>query len=401
MYFDDFFEIQNEAASVINRNFTRYLFANITWDSRLIGIVGARGVGKTTLLLQHYKKEFQSPEECLYISADNILVAGLGLFEIGREFFKIGGKTLIIDEIHKYKNWSQELKNLYDSFPKGQFIISGSSTLGILKGKGDLSRRLVLHELKGLSFREYLNLQTGKQFKVLLLEEILNHHVKIAGSIGNLNVIKHFKTYLTRGYYPFYLEGVGSYHFKIDNIIEKIIYEDIPSLFDIKPSSTQMLKKIIYLVATSAPFSPNIEKISSQIKLSKEYVYNFLEYLERTKVFTFLFPPTQGFKLIRKPEKIYFENSNIIYAIVGKHGFRSEIGTVRETFFINQLTSLHTVFHTPRADFLIDDKYTVEVGGRNKDKKQIYDAKNAFIASDDIDVGSKNRVPLWLFGFLY
>ena len=398
---EELFEAHLETIRAVNTGFKRYLYAQIDFNTRLMGIIGARGVGKTTLLLQYYKENFNSPEQCLYISADHITVAAIGLYEIAREFFKSGGRTLLVDEIHKYKNWSQELKNIYDTYPNGQVFISGSSTLDILKGKGDLSRRIVLQTLKGLSFREYLILQTGHQWELYPLRELLQKHVQIAQKISSgMPVIKHFRDYLKHGYYPFYLEGLVPYSGKLENIIEKIIYEDIPAVFDVKPSSLHLLKKIIYLVATSQPFAPNIEKISSQLSVSKEYVYHYLECLERARLFSFLRPFARGLKLMRKPEKIYLDNSNLIHAIVGKHGFRSETGAVRETFFLNQVSARHPVFWTTPGDFLADS-CTFEIGGKAKTGKQIQAAKNAWVVADDIEIGAKNKIPLWLFGFLY
>lgn len=399
---EELFELHNEIIKSFDTAFKRYLYSRIDWDNRLIGIIGSRGVGKTTLLLQYYQDHFESPKDCLYISADNIVVSVNGLFNIAREFFKLDGKVLIIDEIHKYKNWSQELKNIYDSFPKARILISGSSSLDIIKGKGDLSRRIILYHLWGLSFREYLTLQTKQNHNTYSLDTLLKKHIQLSGTITKeTRVLKHFKDYLTHGYYPFYLEGIKHYQEKLNNVIEKVIYEDIPSTTEIKTSSIPFLKKLIYLIATSQPFVPNIEKISSQLKLSKEYVYHYLEYLERAKIFSFLYPKTQGFKLIRKPEKIYLENPNLIYNVVGKSGFRSEIGAVRECFFLNQIRSQHHVHWSPDGDFLVEDHYIFEIGGKKKNKKQVYHLDNSYVVIDGIEVGTQNKIPLWLFGFLY
>lgn len=399
---EELFEIHLETIKSTETSFHRYLYHELDFDSRLIGLIGARGVGKTTLLLQHYLENFSSPEECLYISADHIKVASLGLYEIAQAFFKMGGHTLLIDEIHKYPNWSQELKNIYDTFPKGKLCISGSSTLNIIKGKGDLSRRIVFYTLRGLSFREYLNLQTKQEFGACDLEELLKNHISIAKKISSHHrPLKYFKEYLKHGYYPFYLEGVSQYSLKLENIVEKIIYEDIVTSYDVKASSLHFLKKLIHLVATSQPFTPNIEKISSQLSLSKEYVYHYLEYLERARLFSFLYPASQGLKLMRKPEKIYLENPNLIHTIVGKHGFRSEIGAVRESFFVNQVVAKYPIFAIHPGDFKVKDKYTFEVGGKTKNKKQIHTIDQSYIVADHIEVGSQNKIPLWLFGFLY
>ena len=214
-------------------------------------------------------------------------------------------------------------------------------------------------------------------------------------------ITKYFHDYLKHGYYPFYLEGPDHYASKLENAIEKILYEDIPSVFDIKPSSISFLKKMIYAVATSPPFVPNIEKMSSQFGLSKEYVYHYLEYLEKAGLFAFLKPSGEGLKVARKPEKIYLENTNILHNIIGKYGFRSEIGAVRESFFLNQVSLKHAVSSATQGDFKVDNHYTFEVGGKAKDKKQIYHIPDSYIIADDVEIGSGHKIPLWIFGFLY
>ncbi len=399
---EELFEIQIEAAASVDLSFKRYLYDRIDWGTRLFCIVGARGVGKTTLLLQSYREKYRSPEECLYISADNIKVAAWGLFDIASEFFKTGGLFLIIDEIHKYPSWARELKNIYDSFPKAKIAITGSSSLGLLGGKHDFSRRMMVYYLKGLSFREYLQLETGASFKTHSIEEIVRSHVSIASSVrGKTSVLKYFKEYLNSGYYPFYLEGREQYHVKLNNVVEKVLSEDIPALFGLKASSVPLLRKLIYLIATSQPFTPNMERISSQLGISREYAYHYLDYLEKAGIFAAVYPDAQGLKLVRKPQKVYLENPNLFYAVLGAVGFRSEIGAVRESFFLNQAGALHKVAGGDAADFVVDGRYHVEVGGTGKDRKQVAGKKNSFIAADGLEIGAKDKIPLWLMGFLY
>lgn len=400
--FEDLIEFHLEALKGIEGRARRASYDEIDWQARLVGIVGARGVGKTTLLLQYYLANFSTPEKCLYLSADNLKVASLGLFDIARDFFRMDGRALLIDEIHKYPNWSQELKNIYDTFPKAKLVISGSSTLDILKGRGDLSRRVVLYRLRGLSFREYLAFKAGRNYPIQTLDKILKEHVPIAKEVvSEMRVLKHFQDYLKGGYYPYFLEGTRSYFVKLENVIEKVIYEDIPAVFDVRPSSVPYLKKLLYLVATSQPFIPNIEKISAQIGLSKEYVYNFFDYLEKAGLFAFLYPDLQGLKLARKPQKIYMENPNLIYAIVGLTGFRAEIGAARESFFLNQVRARHAVHASAIGDFAVTGGLTFEVGGKGKDGSQLKLSAHGYIAADQIEIGVKNKIPLWLFGFLY
>jgi len=386
------------AKEVEKLSYRRYLFDKISWNNRLIGIVGARGVGKTTLLLQYYLYNFKTPQDCLYLSADNINVINKGLYNIAEEFFKFGGKTLLIDEIHKYPDWQIELKNIYDSSPKKKIIFSGSSSIGILKGKGDLSRRAVFYNLRGLSFREYLILRLNKQFQPLDFKDLLKEHIKLADKISSqLPVLKYFREYLKYGYYPFFKEGVESFYNKLGNVIEKIFYEDMPSLFNIKHSTIYNLKKLFYLVATSQPFIPNISKISSQLGISKEYIYTYIEELQKAGLFILLYPKTKGFSLLRKPQKIYLENTNLFYLIEQEKGFTIEKGSIRETFLLNQLGSLKKLYYSDKVDFMDREGRLFEVGGKEKKAS----SKDIFLALDDIIVGFRNRIPLWLFGFLY
>lgn len=398
----ELFGLQAENARSVDMIFKRYLYGQINWSARLIGIVGGRGTGKTTLLLQYYKEHFTSPEDCLYITADHVKVAALGLFDIASDFFKMGGRALIIDEIHKYPDWTREVKNIYDSFPKAKIILSGSSTTAVIHGKHDLSRRITVYTLCGLSFREYLELELGESFKIHGLAEITGSHVKIASGLTRIpNILRHFNNYLNFGHYPFYREGKNEFGPKLGNVIEKIISSDIPAIHGLKPSSIHFLRKLIYLVATSQPFIPNMERISGQLGLSKEYVYNYLDYLKEAHIFSFLHQNEQGLRLVRKAQKIYLENPNLFHAILGKTGLRAEIGAVRESYFVNQVAGVHRVFAGDQNDFIVDNHYHFEVGGRQKGNDQIRGKKNAFIAADGIEVGSQNKIPLWLFGFLY
>ena len=394
-------ELQIGIAKETPEGFRRYLASGIDWSNRLCAIIGARGVGKTTLMLQRYREEFDDPQRCLYLSADNVIVAALGLFEIAAEFFRMGGECLLIDEIHKYGDWSKELKNIYDSFPKGRLVISGSSTLDIMKGRHDLSRRMVVFPLRGMSFREYLEVETGRQFASFTLRDLIDDHVAIAARVNEAGgVLRHFQDYLRHGYYPFYLEGTTSFGGKLNNVVEKIVSEDIPSVFGVRPASVPALRKLIYLVATSQPFVPNIDRISSNLGVSKEYIYNYFEYLERAGLFASLRRASSGLRLVRKAERVYMENPNLIHAIVGRVE-SAQTGAIRESFFVSQLRERHEVSAAERGDFLVDGRYTFEVGGRGKADAQIAGVEDAFVASDGIEAGVGNRIPLWLFGFLY
>lgn len=397
---EELFEIQLRLAAHIPRKFKRFLFHEINWEARCIGIVGARGVGKTTLVLQYYAENFSSPEECLYLSADHVLVVGYGLYRIAREFFSLGGQVVIFDEIHKYPSWSQELKNIYDSFPDKRIIFTGSSSLHLLKEKADLSRRAIIYELPGLSFREFLSLVEDKAFSPFSLEKILQDHVRIASEITSQVVIKkRFREYLKYGYYPFFVEGISDYESKLLNAVEKIFYEDIPAIWKIKPGNVPVLKKFLWLVASSSPFEVNVEKLSRELRISKEYVYIYLEALERSGLIKTVYPSQRGYRLIRKPSKVYLDNPNLYHLFSGP-SLLPEKGSLRECFFVNQVAFRYPLRLAPKGDFVING-HIFEVGGKSKTKKQIKNEKEAFLVLDDLEIGAGSRIPLYLFGFLY
>lgn len=399
---EEFIKIHLNLIRNTKTGFKRYLYKRINWGDRLIGITGFRGVGKTTLMLQYFMENFENPEDCLYISCDNIKLIGEGLFSSVSTFFDSGGKVIILDEIHKYPNWSMELKNLYDSYPEKKIIFSGSSTLELVKGKYDLSRRAVIYRLAGLSFREYLELFKNVHIKEQQLDNILKSHVKIASNIGkDVSVLRYFRSYLKEGYYPFLIEGSDSYGQKVLNALEKVLYEDIPAVYQIRPSAVPILKKLIFLVGTSQPFVPNIERIGAILNISKEYTYYYIDYLEKAGIFNLLFPDAYGIKLLRRPEKIYLENPNIFYAVSELVGASCSLGAVRECFFVNQLRNDFRISYSKSGDFSVGRKYVFEVGGGGKGFKQITDEKNSYLVCDDILMGYKNKIPLYLFGLLY
>jgi len=399
----EFLSIQTGLLSHVPREHTRYLKAKLDWDARLMGIVGARGTGKTTLLLQQLAEDAATGKEELYLTADHIRVQADGLYEIGAHFFRLGGKRIVIDEIHKYPNWHQELKNLHDSFPSAKIVFSGSSTLALQRGKADLSRRVVFHTLSGLSFREYLSFSAGVEFQPVSLAHLLQNHVELAGKVLQQGpILGHFKDYLDFGVYPFFLEGTAAYVPKLLNVIEKVLYEDIPSAIGIKMANIPVLKKLLWLLATSQPFTPNIEKMSRELKISKEYIYSYLDALERAGLIAGVLPAETGYRLVRKPSKIYMDNSNLLRAVAGDLGMRDQIGAVRETFFAHQVRSAGLHIAVPsRGDFLVENEFLFEIGGKLKKKKQIREARNAYVVRDNIEVGFDRDIPLWLFGFLY
>lgn len=398
---DELALIHQEVMATTPTAFRRYLYPKINWGAKGLCILGDRGVGKTTLLCQDFLERYRSPEKGLYISADHVSVVSYGLVNIAQSYFSYGGEALYIDEVHKYPNWSIEIKNLLDTYKNRQIIFSASSSLDLNKSKADLSRRIVYHRLLGLSFREYLSLSENLELPPLSLPEILKNHIKIATNFNSFPLLKYFKEYLKHGYYPFFKEGLEDYLSKVNNVIEKVLFEDIAVVYNLKQTTVPILKRILWLVATSNGLIPNIDKMSKNLGISREMVYNCLEYLNSSGLLNDLFPSGKGNRLIRKPSKIYLNNANLLNAIHGSLKLESDIGGIRETFFVNQVSGLHKVALHDKGDFIIDDSWIVEVGGRGKNDKQIRKQEEAYLAVDDIKIGFGNKIPLYLFGFLY
>ncbi len=399
------FEIQVRLARNVSLTFKRFLYDKIDWDVRLLSIIGARGVGKTTMLLQYYAEHYRQSSTCLYLSADNIIVQSTGLYEIAGQFFRSGGKRLMIDEIHRYPNWSNELKSIYDSFPDARLVVSGSSTLDLMKGGADLSRRLVAYRLPGMSFREYLQMEEGVELLPQSLDGLLAGHPGVASEVVTslrTPVIQKFHEYLRHGVYPFYLEGLDLYLTRLANVVEKVLSADIPSVLGVRPESVPILRRLIFLVASSQPFAPNIERMASTLGISREFVYKYLETLQTAGILFHLPASGRGHRPVRKPAKVYIENSNLLAAIMGGGGHAHE-GVVRETFFMHQVSQVSPLSYDPGegVDFLTPDGRGFEVGGRSKSSAQLRGDSNKWLAVDDTEIGSGKRVPLWLFGLLY
>jgi predicted AAA+ superfamily ATPase len=399
---EELFYIHKKTVEDMPVDFKRYLYGEIDWNAASICVMGPRGVGKTTLLLQHYREKYNDVEKCLYISADNVEVSAGGLFRTAKEYFQYGGEALIIDEIHKYSQWQSELKSILDTFKGKKILVSGSSSLALQTSKVDLSRRLVYYSMKGLSFREYLALKEKISVSAVSLEEVLTGHVRLAQKIATGKpVLKYFKQYLTMGYYPFFLEGEATYVSKLLSIIEKVIYEDVAIMGNIKKSNIAVLKKMLWLIATASPFTVNIEKISRDLGLSKEYVYAYFEYLEGAGLIYCLRPGGKGFALARKPQKAFIYDPNLLSVLHSQIMSENDQGAVRETFFLNQLKDLVKVTASDKGDFLINDKYVFEIGGKGKTFKQVKDVNNAYVVADRMEIGAGNKIPLYLFGMLY
>jgi predicted AAA+ superfamily ATPase len=379
--------------------FIRSVFHKIDWTDRLIGLRGPRGIGKTTILLQYLKLHHENDESALYISLDNIWFSEQNLVEFVDDFVKRGGKKLFIDEIHKYPNWAQELKNIYDDFPEVSVVFTGSSLLEILNARADLSRRAVMYSMQGLSFREFLNLEHGFEFSPLNLNEIIENHGKIATEIvGKIQPIKYFSTYLKTGYYPFFRDNPNTYDQRLEEIVNFILEIELPTLRQVDPSYIIKLKQLLMVISSSVPFKPNVTKLAERIGINRNTLITYFHYLEESGLTQQLFKDAKGITRLQKPDKIYLDNTNLLYTIAPQN---VQIGHVRETFFANQLAYKHLVEYTDVGDFKIDQTLTFEIGGKHKTKEQVKDLQNAFIAADDIEIGFQEKIPLWLFGFLY
>jgi predicted AAA+ superfamily ATPase len=378
----------------------RYLLKLIDWSNRLIGIKGARGAGKTTLLLQQLKNKLQDTEQTLYVSLDHLYFLENSLFEFTEEFVLTGGKHLFLDEVHKYPNWSRELKLIYDQYPKLHIVFTSSSLLEMNKGESDLSRRLVTYHLKELSFREYLFFELGIEIEAFDLEQILSHHRTIATSITEQigTPIKYFNEYLKLGAYPYFLESKKTYTQKLSNTLSLILEIDLNVVEGITYEDARKLKKLLVAIAQSAPFTPNISKLSNRLHLQRGALINLLRILNRAELVIEIYKSTKGIGALTKPEKLYLNNSNLIYVLAND---KAEIGAVRETFFANQMKHNYELHLAEQGDFLVNKTYTFEVGGKNKTTKQIKGIENAYLVRDDMEVGGMNVIPLYLFGFLY
>lgn len=369
----------------------RYIFDDIAWDAHMVGIVGPRGVGKSTMLLQ-YILSHRDTSKMLYVSADNVYFSSHTIVETADAFVKEGGEHLFIDEVHKYKDWSRELKQLYDVHPKLKITFTGSSVLDIYKGEADLSRRALIYTMQGLSFREYLELFHGIRSKVYSLDEILNHQVSVTEMEHPLPL---FRDYLKRGYYPFAKE-IG-FEYRMQQVISQTTESDIAQYADMKASTARKLKQMLSIISTLAPYKPNADNLARELSVSKNNVPDYLVYLEMAGMIGQLRDDTGGMRGLGKVEKVYIDNPSLMTALAGGV---PDIGNIRETFFYNQMRVRNDIISSRESDFCID-KFTFEIGGKKKGKKQIEDVPNGIIVRDDIEVGHGIIVPLWMFGMNY
>jgi predicted AAA+ superfamily ATPase len=396
---NSFFELSNTKLQNIHTKYHRFLYNELLQgDSKFSGIYGSRGVGKTTLLLQIAKTlEFKS-DEILYISCDHPRLADVSLFELVSEFVKYGGKCILIDEIHEAKDFEQELKSVYD-FLDIKVLFSGSSAIKLTNPS--FTRRYAMYHLPILSFKEYLELSLGKNFESYSLENILENHVDIANNImqelADEKILKHFEQYLKIGAYPFYFENKDAYTQMVLDTINTILYTDLGSQYNITGDKINTLRKLLTSICISNPLELSIETLAKKVGTSKVTLYKYIDLLHKAELLRHITYEGKRFKSMQKPDKLYLANTTLFSSLC----LEPKIGTIRESFFASQVSLNSSIYYVNKGDFLVDEKYTFEIGGKNKGFEQIKDIDYSFVVADGIEVGFKNKLPLWLFGFLY
>ena len=382
----------------VDLRFKRYLYSQINWKTRIISIKGARGVGKTTMLLQHILENYEDIDQTLYASLDNLWFATHSLMDLVDWADRHGISRLYLDEVHRYEGWSLALKNIYDDYPDMSIVYTSSSLLVLDNATVDMSRRQTPYTLYGLSFREYLELEGIFKTEAISLDDVLKHHVKKAMDIvGSIKVAPLFEAYLSHGYYPFYRESLEDFPSRLRETVTVVIDSDLPAVENVTYETLKKVKKLLMIISEHVPFEPNMSELWRQLSTDNESGLKMLYALDKAQVLVLLTAKTKNYKSLTKPDKIFLGNSNLMHVLCP----RVDKGNERETFFISQLRVLHDVRYPKQGDFLIDDKHLFEVGGKGKTFDQIADVPDSYLAVDDTEVGSGNRIPLWLFGFLY
>ena len=403
---DAVINLSNRLISNVNQSFQRGLMDKIDWSQRLVEVRGSRGVGKTTLLLQKAHELKMTGAKVVYASLDLPYFFSQHLFDFVDEFTKYGGTHLFLDEVHRYpsknkdSDWSLELKNIYDSFPALKIVYSGSSILHLFKGKGDLSRRKATYLMNGLSFREYLALNSIGEFAILTLEDLLQNHEEIAMDITDkIRPLQHFKAYLKHGFYPFYSGNESVYCRQLQDVVNLIIDADLPYTATISQNAREQLKRLLGAISSSVPYVSNMSKLATLVNVTDHRtLLKYMQLLEEAQLIALLRSDAKGNKQLQKPDKIFLNNTNLKHALSISE---TNVGSERETFFYNQLTQHEKVTYPQKGDFKVNEKYIFEIGGKNKTQKQIQDLANAYVVSDEIEIGFGKKIPLWLFGMMY
>lgn len=401
MDIQDLYINSHRLVSQVNTTFKRYLYNQLPWHARMLCVRGARGVGKTTLLLQRIAEAFPlgSPQ-ALYVSLDELWFTENRLIDLAGYHYTHGGTHLFLDEVHRYPhdNWAQEIKNIYDRYPGFQVVFTGSSILKIDQSQADLSRRCLFFTLQGLSFREYLAMNGVANVEPTTLENVLDNHVSVAMQITRkVRVLQYFEEYLRHGYYPFYNELGDGYGMALRQMVSNVIEQDIPQSESLEQNTLNRMKRLVSLIARVTPFRVNVSRMATTLECDRQTVHKLLRILQKASLINMLFKGRSNMQQLVKPEKVYLENTNLMYALASE----INVGNIRETFFSNQLGNAHELAFGVKGDFLVDNRHTVEVGGHRKSFEQIKDLQDSYLAVDDIEIGNGNRVPLWLFGFLY
>lgn len=385
--------------SVTKTDFVRDIASRINWDCHLISIRGARGVGKTTLMLQYLKLHDIDYKSKLYVSLDSNYFTRHSLLDFVEKFYQQGGKHLFLDEVHKYPGWSNEIKEIYDSYPDLKLVISDSSLIDILNADADLSRRCIPYEMQGLSYREYLAMAYKIDLPIITLEELLTSPESLCDNINyQCRPLAYFEEYLKQGYYPFIIEGEQEYPIRIENVINFILEVELPQLCNVDISNIRKIRSLLTILASKVPLQVDMTKISAAAGIARTTLLSYLQILHRARLLNLLYSGDESVKKMQKPDKIYLENPNMIDVLSLTGG---NIGTIREVFVVNQLSYQHKVEYTKAGDILVDKKYTIEIGGKSKDGKQIANIHDSYIAADNIEYPSGNKIPLWAFGFIY
>ena len=392
------YRISAEKIAETSLSLKRYAYDDIDWNIRLIGLRGARGVGKTTLLLQKILENDLERDKSLYLSLDSVWLDAKEIYLLAEYHVQHGGTRLVLDEVHYVKNWQQIIKNLYDDFRELKIAYTGSSLLRLKARQGDLSRRQIGYELPGLSFREFLKFEGVMDRQPLSLSEVLSGHVSIARDITKgVKILPLFERYFRSGYYPFYLEGVAKYEERIRQVVNQTLDSDWPSVEDVTAETIRKARKMLRILAALPPLTPKMNRLYAELDTERQQGLKILYALERAGLLNLLASDFDSLDNLSSPEKIYCENTNLMYALTPD----ADIGTAREAFFLNQVANGHAVTYPKKGDFLVDDRWLFEIGGKGKTFKQIKDVPDSFVVNDGVEIGFGNKIPLWLFGFLY